>query len=176
MSEFIEECRREWKRLHVPDSAADEMAADLAADLQEAEVEGAAPEELLGEAALDPHTFARSWAQERGLVGPGSRRLRHLRLSLALAAAVIVIGGGIAAGLLLTRGSSQNRTPSLVAVPNLVGMKRGGAIAAARRAGLSVTIRYRTRGSGRSGSVASQTPSPRASVRRGATLSLVVRR
>jgi hypothetical protein len=33
VSEFIEECRREWKRLGVPDAAANEMAADLTADL-----------------------------------------------------------------------------------------------------------------------------------------------
>ena len=31
MNEFIEECRREWRRLGVPDPIANEMAADLAA-------------------------------------------------------------------------------------------------------------------------------------------------
>ena len=34
MSQFVEECRREWKRLGVPDPVANEMAADLAADLK----------------------------------------------------------------------------------------------------------------------------------------------
>jgi hypothetical protein len=67
MNEFIEECRREWKRLHVPDPVANEMAADLEADLQEAETEGASPEEVLGSGAFDPRAFAASWAAERGV-------------------------------------------------------------------------------------------------------------
>ena len=33
MSEFVDECRREWHRLGVPDPVANEMAADLTADL-----------------------------------------------------------------------------------------------------------------------------------------------
>ena len=40
MSEFVEQCRREWKRLGVADPLAEEMAADLASDLEEAEAEG----------------------------------------------------------------------------------------------------------------------------------------
>jgi hypothetical protein len=36
VTEFVDECRSEWKRLGVPDAVANEMAADLAADLQEA--------------------------------------------------------------------------------------------------------------------------------------------
>ena len=36
MTAFIEECRQEWKRLGVPDSMAEEMAAELEADLAEA--------------------------------------------------------------------------------------------------------------------------------------------
>lgn len=54
MNEFVEECRREWKRLRVPDAVAAEMAADLAADLEEAEAEGASAEEVLGGSAFDP--------------------------------------------------------------------------------------------------------------------------
>jgi hypothetical protein len=176
MSEFIEECRREWKRLHVPDPVANEMAADLAADLREAEVEGASPEALLGTAAFDPQAFARSWAQERGLVAPASLERRRLRLTLALVTTALIIGGGIAATLLLTRGPSPSPATTLVVVPNLVGMNRTAATAAARSAGLRVTIRYDTRGSGRSGFVMAQTPPPRTSVRRGGTLSLVVSR
>jgi hypothetical protein len=30
MSDFVEQCRREWRRLGVPDPLAEEMAADLA--------------------------------------------------------------------------------------------------------------------------------------------------
>ena len=37
MNEFVEECRREWNRLGVPDPVANEMAAELEADLEEAE-------------------------------------------------------------------------------------------------------------------------------------------
>jgi hypothetical protein len=40
VSEFVDECRREWRRLGVPDPVANEMAADLTADLEEAEAEG----------------------------------------------------------------------------------------------------------------------------------------
>jgi hypothetical protein len=60
VSHFINECRREWKRLRVPDPVADEMAADLAVDLQEAEAEGVTPEEVLGSGASDPRSFAAS--------------------------------------------------------------------------------------------------------------------
>lgn len=173
MSEFIEECRREWKRLHVPDSVANEMAADLAADLREAEVEGASPEELLGDAAFDPHAFARSWAQERGIVGPVADR--RLRLTFAVAAAAIVIAGGIAAALLVTRAPSQARTPNVV-VPRLVGVNVVKATATAESAGLTPEIRYRTRQGGRSGFVASETPSAGKSVQQGTALQLVVNR
>jgi hypothetical protein len=34
MSEFVEQCRREWRRLGVPDPLAEEMATDLASDLR----------------------------------------------------------------------------------------------------------------------------------------------
>ena len=48
MHEFVEECRREWHRLGVPDPIANEMAADLAADIEEAESEGGSAEDVLG--------------------------------------------------------------------------------------------------------------------------------
>jgi hypothetical protein len=67
MSEFIEECRREWRRLGVPDPIANEMAADLSADLDEAEAEGGSPEDVLGNSAFDPRRFASSWAVARGV-------------------------------------------------------------------------------------------------------------
>jgi hypothetical protein len=68
VSEFVEECRREWRRIGVPDAVANEMAADLRADLQEAEAEGASAEEVLGSGAFDPRAFAASWAAERGVI------------------------------------------------------------------------------------------------------------
>ena len=71
MIEFVEECRQEWKRLRVPDPVANEMAADLEADLKEAEAEGASAEEVLGSGAFDPRSFATSWAVARGVVQQG---------------------------------------------------------------------------------------------------------
>ncbi len=71
MSEFLDACRREWRRLGVPDPIAGEMAADLEADLAQAEAEGVAAEEVLGSGAFDPTGFAATWAAERGVV-PGS--------------------------------------------------------------------------------------------------------
>lgn len=68
MNQFVEECRSEWKRLGVPDPVANEMAADLAADLEEAEAEGASAEEVLGSGAFDPRSFATAWAAERGVI------------------------------------------------------------------------------------------------------------
>jgi hypothetical protein len=46
------------------------MAADLEADLKEAEAEGASAEEVLGSGAFDPRSFAASWAAERGVAHP----------------------------------------------------------------------------------------------------------
>jgi hypothetical protein len=94
MSRFVDECRKEWKRLGVPDAAADEMAAELAADLAEAKAEGASAEDVLGAAAFDPRAFARAWATERGVVA--RRRGRPLLLAGAVAAfAVVAIAGAV---------------------------------------------------------------------------------
>jgi hypothetical protein len=104
MSEFVEQCRREWRRLNVPDPLAEEMAADLASDLEEAEAEGVTAEELLGSSASDPRTFAASWAAERGIIpeppsrGKTRRRPRLLVAFTALAAITVIV----AALLLLT--------------------------------------------------------------------------
>lgn len=94
MNEFVEECRREWKRLGVPDPVANEMAADLAADLREAEAEGVSAEEVLGSGAFDPRSFASAWAAERGVIGQplpsGHRFPRRSRMAAAVAAFVVV--------------------------------------------------------------------------------------
>jgi hypothetical protein len=79
MSDFVEQCRLEWKRLGVSDPLADEMAADLTADLAEAEADGVSADELLGSSASDPRFLAASWAAERGIIPapagqPESRR------------------------------------------------------------------------------------------------------
>jgi hypothetical protein len=44
VNKFIEDCRREWRRLHVPKAVADDMAAELETDL-----------------------FGQSWAAEQGV-------------------------------------------------------------------------------------------------------------
>jgi len=85
MSDFVEQCRREWKRLQVPDPLAEEMAADLASDLREAEAEGVSAEELLGRSVFDPKTFAASWAAERGII-PAAPERRTRRRPLVLVA------------------------------------------------------------------------------------------
>lgn len=79
MSPFVEECRREWKRLGVPDLLAEEMASDLEADLAEAEADGVPAAELLGES--DPRRFAATWAGERGLVSEPAPPKRKRRVS-----------------------------------------------------------------------------------------------
>jgi hypothetical protein len=104
MSDFVEQCRREWKRLGVPDPLAEEMAADLASDLGEAEAEGVSAEELLGRSAFDPRSFAASWAAERGIIPEPPRRGNARRRPLFLVAftAVAAIALIVAAALLLT--------------------------------------------------------------------------
>ena len=68
MSQFVKACRREWSRLGVPEAAANEMAADLEADLAEAHADRASPEVVLGNGYFDAKSFAASWALARGVV------------------------------------------------------------------------------------------------------------
>lgn len=91
MNDFVEECRREWRRLRVPDPVGNEMAADLAADLKEAEAEGVSPEEVLGSGAFDPRSFAASWAAERGVSRPAAGREGVPRRSFILAAIAALV-------------------------------------------------------------------------------------
>lgn len=96
---FVDECRHEWKRLGVPDAVANEMAAELAADLEEAESEGASPEDVLGYAVFDARAFAAQWAEERGLIGPEPaprRRLVPVALVVSIAIFLVVVAAGIA--------------------------------------------------------------------------------
>ena len=101
MSEFVEECRREWRRLGVPDPVANEMAADLSADLEEAEAEGGSPEDVLGNSAFDPRRFAAAWAVARGVtsqpaVDRPSLWRRPVAVALAAFLAVLTVGAGLA--------------------------------------------------------------------------------
>jgi hypothetical protein len=114
MSEFVDECRREWRRLRVPDPVANEMAADLAADLEEAEAEGVSAEEVLGSGAFDPRAFASSWAAERGVIQPAPVRARLPKRSL-IPIAIAVLGVITAIGAALAIFAS--RSVSVAAIP-----------------------------------------------------------
>jgi hypothetical protein len=108
MSDFPEQCRREWRRLGVPDPLAEEMAADLASDLSEAEAEGVSVEEYLGRSAADPRSFAASWARARGIVpgpsGPAAARRKPLVLVAFTALAAIAL---VISALLLVTGEPK---------------------------------------------------------------------
>ena len=104
MSDFVDQCRMEWRRLGVPDSLAEEMATELASDVREAEAEGLSLKEFLGNSAFDPRSFAASWAAERGIVPPPPARKNDRRgpivlLAFTVFAALVLI---VAALLLLT--------------------------------------------------------------------------
>ena len=152
MTTFVEECRREWKRLGVPDLMADEMATDLEADLAEAQADGVSAAEILGES--DPRRFAQTWASERGLVSepPAQKRSRkRFWIALALVLAVVVFFMGIAATALFARPSVHVTSPDGtrveisgippikgVPVPRLVGLEACHARQIARNAGFDV--------------------------------------
>jgi hypothetical protein len=118
VNDFVDECRREWKRLGVPDAVAGEIAAELVADLEEAAAEGATAEDVLGGAA-DPRALAAAWAAERGVIAsraPNARRRRAVRLPAAIAAlAVLAIAGAV---LVLASASTERpqRLPDPLAV------------------------------------------------------------
>ena len=118
MSEFVEQCRREWRRLGVADPLAEEMAADLASDLEEAEAEGVSAADYLGASALDPRSFAASWASERGIIPTppsqetGHRRPRALVAFTALAAITVFV-----AALLLATGEPKVALKTFRATP-----------------------------------------------------------
>jgi hypothetical protein len=188
VSEFVDACRREWRRLGVPEPAANEMAADLAADLKEAEQDGVTAEEVLGSGAFDPRAFAASWASERGLV-PAQRRdrMRDHRLLLALLGLVVLLAAaGLTTGLLVNSRShhsspvdgttSPRPTRTVLAMPNLIGLGENEAKSAAQVAGLQVRITIRARTGTATGTVLSQTPTAGATVDPGSTLLIVVAR
>ena len=104
MNPFVEECRREWKRLGVPDAVANEMAADLSVDLAEAEAEGTSAEEVLGTGVFDAPAFAAAWAAERGVIPSpppsGPTRTRRSRAPYAIAGFALVALVGLVLALL----------------------------------------------------------------------------
>jgi hypothetical protein len=101
--EFVEECRREWRRLGVSGPIANEMAADLAADIEEAESEGGSAEDVLGNSAFDPRRFAASWATARGVTAPPmpapvKRRWPALAFGLVGCTALLALAAGVLFG------------------------------------------------------------------------------
>jgi hypothetical protein len=125
ISDFVEQCRREWRRLGVLDPLAEEMAADLASDLREAEAEGVSAEEFLGSSVFDPRSFAASWAAERGIIPvPPSRRNARRRPLVLVAFTVVAAIALIVAALLLLTGqprvsvvASRTTQPHLPSAP-----------------------------------------------------------
>lgn len=100
MTPFVDECLREWKRLNVPDAVANEMAAELEADLHDAEADGLTPEEVLGDGVFDARSFAAAWASERGVIpssaAPARRSHRTLVAAVIAALAIVALFAGIA--------------------------------------------------------------------------------
>jgi hypothetical protein len=134
VSDFVEECRREWRRLGVPDPVANEMAADLTVDLEEAEAEGGSAEDVLGNSAFDPRRFAAAWAAARGVTSaPTPYRPPPWRTPIAIALSVVVGVLTIGAGLALAVGRSSSSV----------------AFAAQRAAAVPGSIRLFAPGSGR---------------------------
>jgi hypothetical protein len=166
MSAYVEECRREWRRLGVPELLADEMATDLEADLEEAQTEGVAAAEILGES--DPRRFAATWASERGLVAeptPQPKRRRRwvwivLGLVLLFLLAVVLAIVGLFAATTVSVQTSVSPPPPIraFALPNLVGLRACHARRIALGAGLKVPKIPRSRCNA---VVVAQTPGPR---------------
>jgi hypothetical protein len=109
VNEFVEECRREWRRLGVVDPIANEMAADLTADLEEAEAEGGSAEDVLGNSVFEPQRFAAAWASARGVTAPvppdgAPRRRAALAIALTVLAAFFAL---VAIALLVGRHSAS---------------------------------------------------------------------
>lgn len=119
MSDFVDACRSEWKRLGVRDEVADDMAAELTADLAEAEAEGGSAEDVLGGAASDPRAFARSWAVERSVARrSGGWRARRLLLAAVIAAfALVAVGGAV---LVVVSSPSEPRKLALASPDGVV--------------------------------------------------------
>ncbi len=113
MNGFVERCLREWKRIGVPDAVANEMAADLDADLRDAAADGVAPEEVLGNGVFDAPSFARSWAAARGVI-PAAHvpAVRSDRRSIATIALIVLAILSVAFVALVT----LHRTAQAIAI------------------------------------------------------------
>ena len=139
MTAFVKECRQEWKRLGVPDLLADEMAADLEADLAEAEAEGVSTAEIVGES--DPRRFAATWASERGLVPeqPPQKRRRRVWPWVLVFVFIVLLLSWLALQTVGTSHSTNSgpvQPPRHVSVPNVIGMRACKAVRTVARTGV----------------------------------------
>jgi hypothetical protein len=92
------------------------MAADLTADIEEAEAEGGSAEDVLGNSVFDPRRFAASWAGARGVTAPTLPDRPPMRRTVpaiavtavaaffALAAIALLIGRRSASAAVSVRG------------------------------------------------------------------------
>jgi hypothetical protein len=145
MSQFVEECQKEWSRLGVPEATANEMAADLEADLAEAQADGVSPEEVLGNGYFDARSFAASWARERGVaratadIRPPAAYFRVRWLTLAAstlaclavgAVGLVILTGRRMGAVSITAFSLPHSVPrpvsGLFVGPNRLGLLGGG--------------------------------------------------
>ncbi len=122
MNDFVAECRQEWRRLGVPDPIANEMAADLLADIDEAEAEGGSAEDVLGTSVFDPRSFAAAWADARGVIAPSApdrpaRRRPVLALAFMGLAVLVAVGAAV---LLAGRRSSAVAVQRILAGPGSI--------------------------------------------------------
>jgi hypothetical protein len=118
MSSFVDVCRKEWVRLGVPDVEANEMAADLEADLAEARSDGASPEEVLGNGYFDAKSFAASWAMARGVGKVTPRERSTISIRTLLLALCALAGAAVAAvGLLILVGPRFGAQAMAVTAP-----------------------------------------------------------
>lgn len=119
MNAFVKKCRREWKRLRVPEATANEMAAELEADLKEAEAEGASPEDVLGTAVFDARAFARSWAAERGVIPSPHTSKAHLngRTPFVVAGVALAVIAALGAGMVIASSVGSSRLVAFAAGP-----------------------------------------------------------
>jgi hypothetical protein len=130
----------------VPDLLADEMAADLEADLVDAQADGVSTTEMFGES--DPRRFAATWASERGLVSEPAPQKRRRIWPWIVALLLFVFVLPLAWLFLQIWGSGHaSSSPPVrvrpqpvqsVRVPDLVGMTACQARRAAVDAGLTV--------------------------------------
>ena len=94
------------------------MAADLEADLKEAEAEGTSPHEVLGSGASDPRSFAASWAAERAVIPPPTLTARLRRRSLIHAAlAALTLIAAIGAALVIFASPDASAPTTAIRLP-----------------------------------------------------------